>query len=116
MALLRLLAIAAFAAAAAAKVCVNITVPMNVTARNAVFNGWDVPQTNLDATTFAMNGSRQGHNGSAEALTGYADVSGSYKLSVKYCTPNNGSQSSIIQLLTHGTYLETSVQISSGHL
>lgn len=102
MASLWLLALAAFAATTAAKVCVNITIPMNVTARNAIFDNWDIPITNLDVTTFAMNGSRQGHNGSAEALTGYADVSGSYKLSAKYCTPNNGSKSSIIQLLTHG--------------
>jgi hypothetical protein len=47
-------ALAVLAASASAKQCINTTVPVNLTARQAVFN-LDVPQTNLEATDFILN-------------------------------------------------------------
>lgn len=44
----QLLSVAALlAATAAGKQCYNVTVPVNLESRNAVFNGIDVPMSNL---------------------------------------------------------------------
>jgi len=93
----------ALAAPAIARNCVNLTVPINISSRNAVFN-LDVPQTNLDATTFIQNNTQQGHNFTDTALTGYATVSGSYKISARFCAPSEAQtvSSSTVQILTHG--------------
>ena len=87
---------------AAAKQCVNITVPFQLSARNGVF---DIPilQTNLDATTFTQNVTSIRGNFTNIALVDYATVTGDYEISAQYCTPDNGtSPNSVLQFLTHG--------------
>ncbi|KAL2055657.1 hypothetical protein ABVK25_003899 [Lepraria finkii] len=49
------------AGSAPAKLCMNMTVPVNISARTGAFN-IAVPQTNLDATTFVQNNTQQGKN------------------------------------------------------
>lgn len=101
---------AVLASTAAARTCQNITIPVTISARNGVFGGVATPQTNLDATTFAQNSTRQGMNGTAGALTGYATVSGTYSISSTFCMPSNmtmgasntSGSNPTVQVLTHG--------------
>lgn len=56
---------------AAAKKCQNITVPVTVDSRNAVFDREALtPHTNIDVTNFVLNLSQQGHNYTADQLKG----------------------------------------------
>lgn len=87
-----------------ARSCLNLTVPIDISARTGVFN-IAVPQTNLDATTFIQNLTRQGRNFSETALTGYQTTQGSYDISAMLCLPTGGvnaSAPSTVQVLTHG--------------
>jgi pimeloyl-ACP methyl ester carboxylesterase len=92
--------VVAAAGAASARRCQNITIPVTISARNAVFNV-AVPQTNIAVTEFMINLSQQDSNYSAALLTGYATVSGDYKLAATYCAPDHGAGKTL-QILTHG--------------
>ncbi|KAH8756513.1 hypothetical protein BGZ57DRAFT_27524 [Hyaloscypha finlandica] len=95
-------ALAVLAASASAKQCINTTVPVNLTARQAVFN-LDVPQTNLEATDFILNMTQQGRNFTDLVLTGYNTTTGTYNISTQFCMPSNdNSTSPTVQVLTHG--------------
>lgn len=95
-----LLAGFAIAASPAGKTCSNVTVPVTITSRNAVFGNIPVPQTNAEATLFAQNQTRQGSNFTAIALSGYHTVSGTYNISAEYC--HTGKNATAVQILTHG--------------
>lgn len=87
---------------AAAKSCRNITIPVTVSARTGIFN-IDVPSTNLEATTFAQNLTRQGGNFTDQALTGYQTTSGTYQISTQFCQPDQSNLTNpTLQILTHG--------------
>lgn len=62
-------ALAALASTAYAAVCQNISIPVNITARNGVFNLAN-PTNNIDVTNFALRMARQGHNYTNEILAG----------------------------------------------
>ena len=90
----------------AAKKCMNATVPVEVSARTAIFN-IATPQTNLDATTFVQNYTQQGRNFTQVALEGYQTISKTYNISTEFCMPDGGSWGSngpnpTVQVLTHG--------------
>lgn len=90
------------AGTAAAKTCMNMTVPVTISARTGVFD-IAVPQTNLDATTFIQNNTRQGRNFTETALSGYATTAGTYDISAEFCMPSKMSMTKpILQILTHG--------------
>ncbi|KAL8948631.1 MAG: hypothetical protein Q9222_005196 [Ikaeria aurantiellina] len=97
-----LLTVAAFSAWVAAKQCMNLTVPVSISARNGVFN---IPtlQGNADATTFAQNLTSIRGNFTQEALLDYATITGTYNISAKFCKPDveNGTNPTV-QVLTHG--------------
>ena len=96
------LVVAALAGSAAAKTCVNLTIPIDISARTAVFD-IQVPQTNLDPTVFIQNLTQQGRNFTDVALTGYKTTTGSYDISAQFCTPSNKPASgTTLQILTHG--------------
>lgn len=101
MVLVTLAVAAGLVSTVAAKTCQNFTVPVTITSRNAVLNNFAVPSSPLDASTFALNITRQGGNATAMALTGYATISGTYNISAQWCTPN-GQKSTGLQILTHG--------------
>ena len=90
------------AALASAKKCINATIPVTISARQAVFD-IDIPSTNLEATDFALNLTKQGSNFTDIALTGYNTISGTYYISTQLCCPDkhNGTNPTI-QVLTHG--------------
>ncbi|KAJ5555853.1 hypothetical protein N7535_008284 [Penicillium sp. DV-2018c] len=91
------------AGVAAARTCYDITLEVPVTARNGVFNNIDTPETNFDATCFALSSTKQGRNITEVALSGYATVSGVYNISAQYCMPTpmpTGAHT--LQILTHG--------------
>lgn len=97
-----LLAPFVFAGSVLAKQCLNITVPVSISARNGVFN---IPtlEGNADATTFAQNLTSIRGNFTQEALLGYETVAGEFDISVKFCKPDaeNGTNPTV-QVLTHG--------------
>ncbi|OJD28607.1 alpha beta-hydrolase, partial [Diplodia corticola] len=77
--------LALVSAASAAKQCLNQTVSVDIEARNAVFAASTIPHSNIDVTWFIQNMTRQGHNFTDEALTGYKTISGTYNVSTQYC-------------------------------
>lgn len=82
--------------------CINATVPVTISARQATF-GWKTPETNLDATEFALNVTQQGRNFTNAALTGYHTTSGTYNISTKFCMPDTMNYTNpTVQILTHG--------------
>ena len=86
---------------AAAKTCTNFTIPVDISSRQGLFR--EVPTAgNLDATAFAQEFTRIGQNYTAVLLKDYQTLQGSYKISAKFCTPDGGSKSSVVQLLSHG--------------
>ena len=96
------LALAILVGSAVAKQCTNMTVPVDISARNGVFD-FAIPQTNLEATTFTQNVTRQGQNFSDVALSGYATISGTYNISAQFCVPSASNVTNpTVQVLTHG--------------
>lgn len=109
-------AAAAFIGSASAMTCTNITVPVDLSARNGVFN-LKAPQNSIEATNFILDNTQQGTNYSHTILDGYKTVSGHYELAATYCVPENGSAKTV-QLLTHGIGFDRSywnVPFNSGN-
>ncbi|KAK5111813.1 hypothetical protein LTR62_004733 [Meristemomyces frigidus] len=92
--------IATFAGLASARCCQNITVEVDINARNAKFNQ-STPATNIEVTNFILNMTQQGQNYTAKVLAGYQNVAGKYKIAATYCEPDSGPAKTV-QLLTHG--------------
>ena len=87
---------------AAAKICQNITVPLNITSRTGVF---DIAPliSNADATTFIQNLTRQGENFTEIALSGYNTTARTYKISTQFCMPSEmAANDPTAQILSHG--------------
>jgi len=99
--------------------CHNITVPVELSARNGVFD-LKAPQNDIEVTDFILNNSQQGANYTAEVLKEYKTVSGHYELSATYCTPGKGwgEKPKTLQVLTHGIGFDRSywdVPFNSGN-
>ena len=61
--------------------CTNLTVPVELSARNGVFDV-KAPQNDIEVTDFILNNSQQGSNYTAKVLKEYKTVSGHYELAV----------------------------------
>ncbi|KAF2702744.1 alpha/beta-hydrolase [Pleomassaria siparia CBS 279.74] len=86
---------------ATAKICTNITIPVDISSRQGLFR--TVPlEGNLDATAFIQEMNNIGQNYSAVLLQDYQTLVGSYEISAKFCYPDSGVKGSTVQLLTHG--------------
>ena len=86
----------------AAKICQNITVPVDISARTGIFD-LPIPQSNSDATAFIQNLTQQGRNFTDVALTGYQTTAGRYQISTQFCVPSENAVSNpTLQILTHG--------------
>ena len=84
--------------------CTNITVPVDLSARNAVYN-YSAPQNNIEVTNFILDNTQQGANYSTALLKEYKTVTGHYKLAGTYCVPGDGNHTEkpkALQILTHG--------------
>lgn len=66
-------ALAALVSTTYAAVCQNITIPVNISARNGVFNVTN-PTNNIESTNFALRMARQGNNYTQESLTGVSFI------------------------------------------
>ncbi|KAK7706297.1 hypothetical protein SLS64_007637 [Diaporthe eres] len=100
------------ASLASARKCTDLTVDVPVVSRNAVFNR-TAPTDNIEVTNFVLDLTRQGHNLTNEALTGYTTIEKTYSVAATYCEPDDGP-STTVQLLTHGigfdrTYWDLSI-------
>jgi hypothetical protein len=88
--------------ASAAKVCTNVTVPVNINARQAIF---DVPtlESNLDAVKFSLDFTNIGMNYTDVVTKGFHNFQGSYNISAKYCKPEGDDKvNPTVQVLIHG--------------
>lgn len=95
-------ALALFAACVAGKRCINQTVPVTISARQAIFD-IDIPQTNLEVTDFILNVTQQGRNWTDMITTGYGTTSGTYNISTQFCMPDMSNVTTpTVQVLTHG--------------
>ena len=83
-------ALALLLAPAAAKKCINATIPLHLSACQPVFN-LAVPQTNLEVTDFILNMTRQGGNFTNEILTGYNTTVGKYNISTQFFMPSSSN-------------------------
>ncbi|GAB7331401.1 hypothetical protein MBLNU13_g02824t1 [Cladosporium sp. NU13] len=97
-------ATAAFIGSASAMHCTNLTVPVDLMARNSVFN-YTAPQNNIEVTNFILDNTQQGANYTKTLLDDYKTVKGHYKLAATYCVPGDGHSAKkpkTLQILTHG--------------
>ncbi|CZS89775.1 uncharacterized protein RAG0_01042 [Rhynchosporium agropyri] len=95
-------ALGLFAASVAGKRCINQTIPVEISARQAIFD-IDVPQTNLEVTDFILNVTQQGRNFTDIALSGYGTTQGTYNISTQFCMPDSSNITHpTVQVLTHG--------------
>ena len=93
----------ALASLSVAKRCMNATVPVSISSRQAIFGNVNVPHTSEEVTAIAQAAAVHGVNSTAQALTDYHTVTGTYNISTQFCTPDNlTSTIPIVQVLTHG--------------
>lgn len=103
MSLFTLTSLALLAAPAAAKQCMNMSVPVTIEARTGIFGNTINPITNVEATTFIQNQTQQGRNYTEVALTGYQTTAGTYHISAEFCQPDGApAKDPTVQILTHG--------------
>ena len=96
---------------AAARQCVNLTIPVDIASRQGQFK--EVPvQTNLEVGAFVTRYNQFDFNYTAALLEGYQTLEKSYKISASYCQPDSGSKGTI-QLLTHGIGFDKRYVVSS---
>ncbi|KAF5663508.1 hypothetical protein FHETE_7455 [Fusarium heterosporum] len=88
-------------AAASARKCTNITVPVSLTSENSVFD-ISLPLTKIEVTSFVVNLARQGNPPfPAKVLEGQKNISSNYDLAATYCEPDSGPGHEL-QIMTHG--------------
>ncbi|KAI9743947.1 MAG: hypothetical protein M1818_002681 [Claussenomyces sp. TS43310] len=97
------LVLAALLSYTEAKICQNLSIPVQIDARTGIFN-LSQPTDATDLTTFAQHLATQGANYTEQLLTGYNTTSGTYNISATYCKPSNATSNSsaTVQFLTHG--------------
>lgn len=86
------------------KKCSDISIPVSITARQAIFS--QVPITdNWVASLYSLNFTSTFGNGNYtdRVVTGYQTISGSYIISGRFCQPDSGiPEDATVQLLVHG--------------
>ena len=87
----------------AAKKCINLTVPINVRARQGTY-AVSEPATNEEVAFFIQDLTtiKGGGNFTERALTGYQTVTGLYNISATFCKPDANSDKPVVQVLSHG--------------
>ena len=87
-----------FAAVASAKKCQELTVPVNVAARNGVFDTAALtPHTEIDITNFILNLAQQGNNYTADVLQGVRGIESTFK-GLADVVPNNSMPPSLVTI------------------
>ncbi|KAM0224794.1 hypothetical protein ACHAQD_001589 [Fusarium lateritium] len=98
--MIKTLALFALVAAASARKCTNITVPVSLTSENAVFD-LKTPLTKIDVASFSVNLARQDPPFPMQVQKGLKNITGNYELAATYCEPDAGPGEEL-QILTHG--------------
>ncbi|TFA98229.1 hypothetical protein CCMA1212_010050 [Trichoderma ghanense] len=93
-------ALLALATAVAARKCHDLTIPISISSRNAVFN-LPAPVTECQVNQFFLDFVRPGFNITDNYLKGYNTVTGHYTIAATYCQPDHGPGKTL-QILTHG--------------
>ncbi|CAF9906546.1 MAG: hypothetical protein GOMPHAMPRED_004777 [Gomphillus americanus] len=87
---------------ASAKMCVNNTVTVNLSANNVNFN-ISAPKSQYEVTMMVQFLARQGQNATDRLASGFHSVNGTYTISTQFCRPDNMTGSNpVVQVLTHG--------------
>ncbi|KAH8894514.1 alpha/beta-hydrolase [Thozetella sp. PMI_491] len=87
-------------AAAAARNCHNLTIPVTISSTNQALRFAPVTN-NVEVSNFVLNFLQPGGNFVAENTEGNTTVSGTYNIAATYCQPCGGPGKTI-QVLTHG--------------
>ncbi|EHK15318.1 uncharacterized protein TRIVIDRAFT_38049 [Trichoderma virens Gv29-8] len=104
--MLKSAALLALAAVVTARKCHDLTIPISISARNAVFD-LPAPLSEIDVTSFFLGFVHAGINYTDALLTGYKTVSGHYNIAATYCQPDHGPGKAL-QVLTHGIAFDRS--------
>jgi hypothetical protein len=81
--------------------CVQLQVPVKVSAKNYDLKMPRV-DNNIDAVDWAWNLETWSHLTTEDRVKGTMDVSDTFKISAQLCTPVGGAKSEILQIATHG--------------
>jgi len=79
--------------------CKNLTIPVTVSANLPQFKS-PLFNTNLNGSAYALE--MLTRNVSADLMTGFKTVSGTYNISASFCYPSAGISDAPVQILTHG--------------
>ncbi|KAK7221231.1 hypothetical protein V2G26_009234 [Clonostachys chloroleuca] len=101
-----LLVLAAASNVVSARWCRDLTIPVSLTSRNAVFD-IEPLKTEIDVTNFYLELGKQGGNLTEKLVKGYKTVSGIYTLAATYCVPDTGP-GDVLQIMTHGVGFDRS--------
>lgn len=88
-------------AAPLSKQCVQLEVPLLVTANNSEF---DLPRvdSNIDAVDWVWDLTTWSHGGENGRVTGVIPVNETFTISAQLCVPPQGTKADILQIATHG--------------
>lgn len=84
-----------------ARLCSNLTIPVSISARQGKYRNV-AAETNLQTGAFAHAYTTQGRNYSDVLLEGFQTVTGKYSISAQFCSPGHPSNTTTVQLLSHG--------------
>lgn len=88
------------------KQCVDLTIPVNISARNGLFDIAKIT-SDLDVTHFVQNMTSLAGNFTQLSLLDYQTVTGAFEIAATFCKPDYLTASTTthyptIQVLTHG--------------
>lgn len=89
-------------AAPLSKQCVQLEVPLLITANNSRF---DLPRvdSNIDAVDWVWDLTTWSHRSENGRATGVIPVNDTFTISAQLCVPPQGAKADILQIATHGT-------------
>lgn len=88
-------------AAPLSKQCVQLEVPLLITANNSRF---DLPRvdSNIDAVDLVWDLTTWSHMGETGRVTGIIPINDTFTISAQLCIPQQGAKADILQIATHG--------------
>lgn len=88
-------------AAPLSKQCVQLEVPLLITANNSRF---DLPRvdSNIDAVDWVWDLTTWSHMSETGRVTGVIPINDTFTISAQLCIPQQGAKADILQIATHG--------------
>ncbi|KAK3711998.1 hypothetical protein LTR37_009310 [Vermiconidia calcicola] len=81
--------------------CINLTLPVSVTAQNAVYDVVHV-DNNIDAAAFAVDSDTYSSPNSTERIIKAVPIKDTFNISAQLCVPSHGLKKESLQIATHG--------------